>query len=434
MWVVALIALIFGLGAFGYFLFRVIKISKNHEIGQEQYKIQGKERIELLVMAGITGLFFLAASICLPIINGWKITFFEGFGLSVGSLLAGAALCVALGAFVLFYYKLDLDEKQKKFCKYAFPIGFLVVFLGLFLFSEGIAKHISYPLPNGLSFKGVTYPFAETGAFGVKFYGILIVSGALLCYAITDHMLYQKFKKHGLIDTLFIIAFLVGILGARLWYCLVLEPEYFLANPGMIILGIVNGGLAVQGGAILGIVVGGLYIWFFRRYIGLRRLLDIALPTVLLAQAIGRWGNFFNQEVYGLEVTRQQLWFVPTIVKENMFIDGAYRVPLFFIESVINIGGYLIIRYVLGKVFKLKYGLGIQASSYLVWYGLVRIVLEPLREGYHAATSTEGFGYLQSYITAFAMMGAGIILIGVCILIHYLRMKKGLEDKFGEKI
>ena len=108
--------------------------------------------------------------------------------------------------------------------------------------------------------------------------------------------------------------------------------------------------------------------------------------------------------------------------------------PLFFIESCINIAGYFVIRYLLGKVFKLRCGLGFQASAYLVWYGLVRVILEPLREGYHASTSTEGFGYLQSYITAFVMIGIGLIMAGMFFAIHKVRMNKGLEDKFGEKI
>ena len=425
--IVAIITLVFAIAAFVYFIVRVNKIVKHHEPGQEVYKIQGKERIELLVLPGITGLFLLISSVCLADIFDWKLKFFEGVGLAFGPFLAGAALCVALGGFLFFYYKIDLDEKQKKFCKYAFPLGFLAVFLGLFIFSEAIANHIGYPLVNGISTgDGFTYPNSATSGLGVKFYGILIVSGALLCYGITDHMLYKKFKKHGLIDTLFIVAFVFGILGARLWYCFVLEPEYFLSHPGEIIIGIVNGGLAVQGGAILGVLVGGLYIYFFRKYIGVRRLFDIALPTVLLAQAIGRWGNFFNQEVYGAATSVNNLWFLPTIVKNNMFIDGAYRMPLFFIESCMNITGYFVIRYVLGKVLKFNEGLGIQAGAYFVWYGMTRVILELLRD--------QEFMYKQSWYVAFGMMGFGLAVCISMYLIHLRRMKNNLEDQFGEKI
>ena len=425
--IVAIISLVFAVAAFVYFIIRVNKIVKHHEPGQETYKIQGKERIELLVMAGITGLFLLVSSVCLADIFDWKLKFFEGFGLAFGPFLAGASLCIALGGFFFFYYKVDLDEKQKKVCKFAFPFGFLALFLGLFIFSEAIAQHISYPLVNGLSTgDGFTYPNKEFSGLSVKFYGILIVSGALLCYGITDHMMYQKYKKHGLIDTLFIVAFIFGILGARLWYCFVLEPEFFLANPGQILLGIVNGGLAVQGGALLGIIVGVSYMRIFRKYIDIRYIMDVAIPTILLAQAIGRWGNFFNQEVYGAATSVSNLWWLPSIVRNNMLIEGEYRIPLFYIESCMNIGGYFFIRYVLGKVCKLNCGLGFQASAYIALYGMTRVVLELFRD--------PEFRYMQSFITAFVMMGIGLAMAGAFFAVHKVRMNKGLEDKFGDKI
>ena len=428
--ILAIITLVFAVAAFVYFIIRVNKVIKRHEPGQESYKIQGKERIELLVMAGITGLFLLVSSVCLADIFDWKLKFFEGFGLAFGPFLAGASLCVALGGFLLFYYKVDLDEKQKKVCKYAFPFGFLAFFLGLFIFSEAIAGHIGYPLVNGLSFSEVfTYPHSTSSGFGVKFYGILIVSGALLCYGITDHMMYQKYKKHGIIDTLFIVAFLFGILGARLWYCIVLEPEYYFGGetpPLYFLYGIVDGGLAVQGGALLGIIAGVTYVLLFRKYIDLRYIMDVAIPTILLAQAIGRWGNFFNQEVYGAATSASNLWWLPSIVRNNMFIEGEYRIPLFYIESCMNIGGYFVIRYLLGKVAKLNCGLGFQASAYIVWYGMTRVVLELFRDA--------EFRYMQSFITAFVMMGIGLAMAGGFFALHKIRMNKGLEDKFGDKI
>ena len=428
--IVAIISLVFAVAAFVYFIVRVNKIVKHHEPGQESYKIQGKERIELLVLPGITGVFLLLSSACLADIYDWKLKFFEGVGLAFGPFLAGAALCVALGGFFFFYYKLDLDEKQKKVCKFAFPIGFLAFFLGLFIFSEAIAGHVSYPLVNGLSTgDGITYPHTSTSGLAVKFYGILIVSGALLCYGITDHMMFQKYKKHGLIDTLFIVAFIFGILGARLWYCIVLEPEYYFggeAPPLYFLYGIVDGGLAVQGGALLGIIVGVTYMRLFRKYIDLRYIMDVAIPTILLAQAIGRWGNFFNQEVYGAATSVNNLWWLPTIVKNNMFIDGAYRIPLFYIESCMNIAGYFFIRYFLGKVCKLNCGLGFQASAYIAWYGMTRVILELFRDA--------EFKYIQSFVTGIVMMAIGLAMAAGFFAIHKVRMNKGLEDKCGDKI
>ena len=109
-----------------------------------------------------------------------------------------------------------------------------------------------------------------------------------------------------------------------------------------------------------------------------------------------------------------------------MFIGGEYRVPLFLIEGTINLAGYFIIRYACGKALKCHVGLGYQASLYLVWYGIVRIVMEPLRNS--------SFEYNQSWITAFVMMGAGVALFVMFFVIHKIRMNKNLEDKYGDKI
>ena len=435
---VGIMCIVAALLCLGYFIYVMVKLTRSHMIGENKHKIEGKERKNILLYVGLTaGLFAVAALVLyleLAKSDGYK--WYEFIFTILGSFLFGAGLCVASGGFVLYYYKLDLDEHQRRICGYAWPIACVVVILSLLLFSEAVAWHISYPLVSGLSFSEGWIRGGDPGnGFKIKWYGLFIVSGALLCYAITDHMTYKKFKKHGLIDSLFIVAFLFGILGARLWYCLVLEPTMIKEYGFLyIFIGIVDGGLAVQGGALLGIIAGVTFMLLFRKYIDVRFMMDVAIPTILLAQAIGRIGNFFNQEVYGAVTEYGKLWFLPTIIRLNMNILGSYRVPLFFIEAVMNISGYFIIRYLLGKVAKFHIGLGYQASSYLVWYGIVRVVLEPLREGYTASTSTEGFGYLQSYVTAFAFIGIGLAMILGFYIYHRIRMNKGIEDKFGDKI
>ena len=443
MTIVGIIAIIAALACLGYFIFRISKIVKGHVIGENKHKIEGKERTELLALMGITGALFATAALSLLLVIGYRFEartarWYEFIFTIFGSLIFGGALAFGIGAFAFYYYKTDLDDKQRNICKYAWPFCLALVFIGLWLFTEGIATYIYYPLVSGISFTTGFIRGGDPGqGFKVKFYGILIVCGALLCYVITDHMTYKKFKKHGLIDTLFIVAFLFGILGARLWYCIVLEPELYFGGsvpPLYFLYGIVDGGLAVQGGALLGITAGVTFMLLFRKYIDVRFMMDVAIPTILLAQCIGRWGNFFNQEVYGAVTTEEALWYVPTIVKYNVYINGEFRVPLFFIEAMMNLAGYFIIRYLLGKVAKFHIGLGYQASSYLVWYGIVRVVLEPLRQGYTSSTKTNGFGYLQSYITAFVFIGVGLAMIAGFYVYHRIRMNKGIEDKFGDKI
>ena len=310
---------------------------------------------------------------------------YEWFLLIIGSYLFGSGLAVGVGGFYLYFYCLELNEKQKKYCRFAMIFPAILSLIGLFMFTEGIGNHDIYPLKNRIDFVyGIVTCTEqnphEISAWGIQFYGIIIVCGALICYFITDHECYKEYGEHGLVDTLFIVAFIAGIIGARLWYCLVLEPEEFLKKPITIITGIVNGGLAIQGGAMMGILVGVSFVLIFRKYMSVRFLMDVAVPTILIAQAVGRWGNFLNQEVYGNTSPAWLVAITPAIIKGNTLINGEYKVPLFLIESIINLGGFFFIRYFLGNVCKFGKGRGFQSASYLIWYGLVRaIAIEPFR-------------------------------------------------------
>ena len=302
------------------------------------------------------------------------------------------------------------------------------------------------PLPNSISFsKGVGYP--KSGDYGVTiaFYGIIIVGGAIISYFVADHALYAKYGKHGILDTLFLVAFPMGLIGARLWWCIVLEPgQIFYGNFGESFIRLVDvrkGGMAIQGGALLGMISG---IWFalkFRKYINIRWLVDVCVPTILIAQAVGRWGNFFNQEVYGMASDASSWWFLPKMIQQNMVIYSsidsvrAFRVPLFLIESVINMAGYFIIRYAIGHGLKKFLRQGDLGFLYVAWYGLVRVSLEPLRSGFTLDLgSSAAFGYLQSWIVAFVMVAVGILgMVGIRIF-EKIRISKGKEVKQYEAI
>ena len=432
-----IIGLALGFACLGYFSYLLSKFTKEHIIGESSIKIEGEHKKKFLGLVVAQGIFVIISSIGFILWRQYNLGPLEWTILILGSYLFGLSFDVLIGGFVLYYYRTDLNEKQRKVCRMATFLAIPVLLIAIILTTEGFARYIdySYGLPNGLSFKkGLIYPESYDVGFAVRFYGILIVTGALVSYFVCDHYFFKKYKKHGLLDTCFVFALIMGIIGARLWYCLVLEPEEFLANPGNIIR-IFDGGLAIQGGAILGIIAGVSFLLIFRKYVDIRFAMDVAVPSILLAQVIGRWGNFFNHEVYGAAVSANSLWWLPTIIKNNMFIDGEYRLPLFIIEGLINLTGYFFIRYFLGNVCKFKFGLGYQASFYLIWYGMVRAILEPLREGFTLKVGTsEAFGYMQSWIVAFAMMGAGLLLWLIFFIIHKIRMNKNLEDKYAQKI
>ena len=142
-------------------------------------------------------------------------------------------------------------------------------------------------------------------------------------------------------------------------------------------------------------------------------VLDVVLPTILLAQAIGRWGNFFNQEVYG--ATTSTWTFLPVFIQKQMTIDGEFRVPLFLIESLVNIGGYFMIRYAIGKGLKNLILPGDQGFTYFLWYGIVRAIMEPLRDPKYNMGETGNWSSIQAYI----WIGFGLLAIVANHLWHH---------------
>ena len=163
----------------------------------------------------------------------------------------------------------------------------------------------------------------EIGPFSIRWYALSIVAGLVLAvYLAMKEAPKKKILSDDILDFI-LIAFPVAILGARLYYVL-FRLDYYLQNPGEIIA-IWNGGLAIYGGLIAGAIV--LYIFADRKLINTWDFLDIAAPSVMVAQSLGRWGNFFNQEAYGAAV--DSLDYLPGFIRDQMYIEGSYRQPTF---------------------------------------------------------------------------------------------------------
>ncbi|MCQ2794531.1 MAG: prolipoprotein diacylglyceryl transferase [Bacilli bacterium] len=334
-----------------------------------------------------------------------------------GSLIFGLAFFTLVTTFVLYYYKTTLVANKRKWIRRIMfiAIPFLIIFLVMDL--DAFSYYASFPLISGIAFTSEGVKFvtgSETEGFTIKWYGIIILGGAFVAYFIADHKLYQEYKRHGLIDTMFIVAFLFGIFGARFWYCIVL-------NPGTPFFDFQSGGMGIMGGVIFGATAGIIFMLVFRRYINIRHAIDLIVPGILIAQAIGRWGNFFNHEVYGsLELAINEVWWLPNFIKQQMavsFTDPTMMyLPLFIIEGVINVGGYFLIVYAVGKLCNKHLSYGDLGALYVSWYGLVRVILEPMRNG--------GDYFLTSWIVAWVMFGGGLLVIVGLHLYDYLRWGK----------
>ncbi len=213
----------------------------------------------------------------------------------------------------------------------------------------------------------------EAGPFQVHWYGIIIGIGIALGFYLAS----REGNKLGLPDETFsdllIWAIPIALLSARTYYVL-FEWEYYSQNPGAIIQ-IWNGGIAIHG-ALIGSVATAI-VFARKRNISFWKLADVAAPSIILGQAIGRWGNFVNQEAHGGEVTRSFLeqLFLPEWIINQMYINGAYYHPTFLYESVWNVLGFILLL----ALRKVNVKRGELFLSYIIWYSAGRFVIEGMR-------------------------------------------------------
>lgn len=336
------------------------------------------------------------------------------FGLFVSTLVSG---------FIFHYYKPKQEEKQRKLFTYFLFGSIPLSFISFLVFMEGVAPFMSYPLVSGFTISDSGFQWVHAGdgwnGFHIAWYGVIILFGAMVAYWISDHKFYQEFHKHGILDSLILWAFPAGIVGARIWYVVGNWERDFANRDFVNVFRIWDGGLTILGGAFAGILVGFLFIKIRRKYIDPRWAIDVCVPTVLLAQAIGRWGNFFNCEVYGQVVNVSSGWnWLPTWIINQMNISnngvalsaGQINVPLFLIEGLLNVAGYFIIVYGVGKGLKKYRSQGDLCGLYFVWYGVVRFIMEPLRNSSFNMGSDNSWSVINSLM---------YILIGVALIVGF---------------
>lgn len=337
----------------------------------------------------------------------------------IGGLVFFMSIATFLLSFVVHFYKFKPVNYlvRKSFLVVIF--SGIIALITIFLLLDGFVylDIITFPLMNKIYFN-------KANDTGIAFYALFILAGALVSYFLSDHEIYKKYKRHGLLENVFYVAFPAGIIGARIWYVI---GEWHTFKDDLIrIFYIWEGGLAIMGGALLGIIVGVLFVKFKRKEISLLYTVDVVIPTILLAQAIGRWGNFFNQEVYGFKLANMDgYFFLPEFIKRNMFIEGSYRVPLFFFEGVVNVLGFFVLRYGIGEGLK-KWKLPLDiAFGYATWYGLTRVVMEPLRDPLYNMGQNGSWSYIWGIVFAVA----GILAIVINHLIHHFAKNKKVVAK-----
>lgn len=243
-------------------------------------------------------------------------------------------------------------------------------------------------------------PIAFTiGPIPVRWYGIIMTSAFVIGVLLAQYHA-KRFRidpEHILNMAMYIIP--LAIIGARTYY-VIFEWPYYVSNP-LEAFAIWHGGLAIHGGLIGG-VLGGLY---YVRKNGLPFLLigDIMMPSVILGQAIGRWGNFMNQEAHGEVVSKEFISHFPEFIQKQMFINGQYYHPTFLYESLWNL---LVFAVMLLILYKWRRFDGQVLFTYMILYSIGRFVVEGMR------TDSLMLGPIRvAQLVSLSLVVAGIVLL-----------------------
>ncbi len=218
-----------------------------------------------------------------------------------------------------------------------------------------------------------------------------------------------------------------AILGARLWWDLFnIDKIHSFSD----IFAVWDGGLAIQGGVLGALVT--VFIYCRVKKVSFYKTLDVVAPGFLIGQICGRWGNFCNHELYGPVIENVSIFktLLPSFITENMFINGAYRHPVFLYESLLNLVGLITIL-LLRKKFK-KLESGDLIGFYLIWYGIVRIPIELLRSQSGANEILMAGPIPMSILISFIFIVCGITFL-ICKRlfgqrVNYLELKKEIEE------
>lgn len=293
----------------------------------------------------------------------------------------------------------------------------------------------------------------------VAWYAIIILTGALIS-ALYGY--YRFVKRLGLgSDNVFygvVLGLFFGILGARIYYV------FFTATSGEIkydgIFDMINpmgGGLAIHGGIIATVIF--LIVYSKKIHMKLLPIVEIVMPFVMFSQAVGRWGNFVNQEAFGSlipikgidmnSITKSTILtdemllsqrevlsklLIPDFIIDRMYISYSsaagficpgYYYPTFLFESVFNLIGFII--YMILRKYCKKIVVGDSISFYLVWYGMVRYFIESLRTDPLMLGST---GIKVAQLTSIIYIVLGIIIFIFRRVFKYklVSVKDGIYD------
>jgi prolipoprotein diacylglyceryl transferase len=257
----------------------------------------------------------------------------------------------------------------------------------------------------------------DLGFIAIHYYALFILLGMIIAVFWSNVRLVKRGGESGLMLDIAIWAVPFGIVGARLFHVLTHASDYFGEGKDLLkIFYVWEGGLAIYGGLIFGTL--GAYIGARQANLKLWSVADVLAPTVLLAQAIGRWGNYFNQELFGKPTDLP--WAIEIDSPNPAIPDGWLTEqtfhPTFFYEFLWSVAGVVLLL-VLERKLNLRWGR--MFAAYLIYYSIGRFWIEDLR----IDPSDVLFGLRTNQWSAIA----GVV-IGIAIIIWSRRRHPGIEQ------
>lgn len=269
---------------------------------------------------------------------------------------------------------------------YLASTGLLALVLIIFFFVPAFAGHINIPSQIPI------------GNFAIRIYGIIIAAAVLVGYFVARFSAWRFGISREEVDDIAFWITIFAILGARIYYVLI-NWSYFSANVSEIYK-IWHGGISIYGGIIAGIIF--ILLYGRNKAYSVYQLLDLAAIALPLAQALGRFGNFFNQEAFGIPTNLPWKMYVSILNRPEGYQAFSYFHPTFLYEALWSVAVY----FILTKFLMVKAKPGVIAGSYLGLYSVGRFFIEGLR-----LDSSYIHGVKVDQITAVV----GVLLAGLII-------------------
>ena len=204
----------------------------------------------------------------------------------------------------------------------------------------------------------------DLGFVKIYWYGFIISLGILISLFFVHRTAKQKGYNLKKIEDLYFYVIIFGLIGARLYEVFFFNWSYYQNNL-INIFKVWEGGLAIQGTILFGVLT--VYVFGRKNKLAFWRYTDLLVLGLILGQAIGRWGNFFNQELYGKISTLPWAIYIER--------TGFFHHPVFLYESILN----LILFFILRQVFKKQQNFGLTTLLYIGGYSFIRFLMEFIR-------------------------------------------------------